>query len=94
MSDGGTVFDDLGNGFTLLAFDADRGVVSAFEKAAEAMKLPLKIVTDSRDGGRERYGAPLVLVRPDQFVAWTADEAPADIPALLRKVVGEAPDPA
>ena len=92
MSDGGTVFDDLGNGFTLLAFDVGHGVVSAFEKAAEAAKLPLKIVTDSRDGGRERYGAALVLVRPDQFVAWTADAAPANVPALLRKVVGGAPE--
>lgn len=92
MSDGGTVFDDLGNGFTLLAFDIDQSVMSAFEKAAEAMKLPLKIVTDSRDGGRERYGAALVLVRPDQFVAWTGDAAPADVAALLRKVVGGAAD--
>jgi hypothetical protein len=27
-------------------------------------------------------------VRPDQFVAWVGDEAPADAEAVLRKVTG------
>jgi hypothetical protein len=39
------------------------------------MGLPLRLV-DCGDGGEgtepARYGAPLVLVRPDQFVAWAA----------------------
>ncbi|MFL5286943.1 MAG: FAD-dependent monooxygenase [Rhodopila sp.] len=91
VSDGGTVFDELGAGFTLLAFDADHGVLAAFEKAADAAKVPLTIVTDTRSGGRERYGASLVLVRPDQFVAWASDATPADVAALLRKVAGGLP---
>ena len=35
-----------------------------------------------------RYEAPLILVRPDQFIAWTGDRAPADAAALMRKVAG------
>jgi 4-hydroxyisophthalate hydroxylase len=89
LSDGRNVFDALGDGFTLLAFDADPGVVAAFEEASAAQGLPLQFVADSRSGGREQYGAALVIVRPDHFVAWASDEAPADVAALLRKVVGD-----
>nr|WP_294522649.1 FAD-dependent monooxygenase [uncultured Rhodopila sp.] len=88
LSDGRSVFDALGDGFTLLAFDADDAAVAAFEQAATASGLPLTVVRDSRSGGREQYGVVLVLVRPDQFVAWTADRPPADVAALLRRVSG------
>jgi hypothetical protein len=30
----------------------------------------------------------MILVRPDQFVAWTGDKAPADADAIVRKVAG------
>jgi hypothetical protein len=30
----------------------------------------------------------MILVRPDQFIAWTGDAAPADAEALLRKIAG------
>ena len=43
---------------------------------------------DTYDGGRVAYGNPLILVRPDQFVAWTGDTGPEDANALLRKVAG------
>jgi hypothetical protein len=81
LSSGRNVFEELGAGFTLLAFGADPG---PWEPAG----LPLTVVRDTYEGGREAYGARLILVRPDQFVAWTGDEAPADAPALLRKVTG------
>ncbi len=29
----------------------------------------------------------MILVRPDQFIAWTGDEAPGDAGAIMRKVV-------
>ena len=40
------------------------------------MHLPLKIIRDSRTGGRERYEAAHILIRPDQFVAWAGSDAP------------------
>ena len=52
------------------------------------MALPLKIIEDSYADGREAYGARMVLVRPDQFIAWTGDTAPADATALLRMMSG------
>ena len=50
--------------------------------------LPLKVVRDSCDSGREIYQARLILVRPDQYVAWCGNEGPADTPALMRKIAG------
>ena len=88
LTSGLDVFEALGDGFTLLALDADQAVVESFERAARMLQVPLTVVADSRSGGRERYGASLVLVRPDQFVAWTGAEPPADAAALLQKVSG------
>jgi hypothetical protein len=45
-------------------------------------------VSDSRRGGRERYEAELVLVRPDQFVAWVGDGHPIDPGQPLRRAIG------
>jgi 4-hydroxyisophthalate hydroxylase len=35
------------------------------------------------------YKRRLILVRPDQYVAWAADEAPADATGILRRVIGD-----
>lgn len=85
LSSGRNVFDELASGFTLLAFDADP---KPFDDAARLLRIPLKIVRDSCAGGREQYGARLVLVRPDQHVAWAGNAAPDDTAALWRKVAG------
>jgi len=52
------------------------------------MRVALKVVRESREGCRERYEAELVLVRPDQFVAWASDGSGVDAAAILRKAVG------
>src|SRR5262245_53613818 len=68
LSSGRDIFEELGRGFTLLGFDADDGTIGAFEQAAEALNIPFKTVRDSYADGRRRYEAPLILVRPDQFI--------------------------
>ena len=88
LSSGRDVFEELGRGFTLLAFDADDGVTQGFEQAARSLNIPFKVVRDSYANGRMRYEAPLILVRPDQFIAWIGERAPADATALMRKIVG------
>jgi 2-polyprenyl-6-methoxyphenol hydroxylase-like FAD-dependent oxidoreductase len=88
LSSGQNVFDALGPGFTLLAFDAAGAEVDAFIRAASNAGIPLAVMRDSFDGGREAYGHPLVLVRPDQYVAWVGQTAPRDVDALLRRVTG------
>jgi hypothetical protein len=88
LTSGRNVFEELGADFTLLAFDAEDGVVADFAKTAKASGVPLKIVRDSYRNGREVYEAKLILVRPDRYVAWTADGAPADAGALIGKAAG------
>ncbi len=88
LADGRNVFEALGPDFTLLALDADASVVEAFEAAAEKLSLPLTIIRDNAEGNRSRYTAPLVLVRPDQFVAWAGKEKDADAMAVLMRAAG------
>jgi hypothetical protein len=82
------VFEELGRGFTLLALDAGDDAVQALEAAARCAGVPLTVVRDTLAGGREAYGARLVLVRPDQYVAWTGDAAPDDPARLWATVTG------
>jgi hypothetical protein len=89
-STGRTLFEELGRGFTLLALDADEQDVATLEKAAEAAEVPLSVVRDTCTDGREAYGYRLVLVRPDQYVAWAGDVAPEDPAGVLATVTGRA----
>lgn len=60
------LYDLFGKGFTLLAFGNADG--RAIEAAAAARHVPLTTVRlDTRP---ETYSTPLVLVRPDQHIAW------------------------
>ena len=87
LSNGQNVFDTLNRDFTLLAFDANDDAIKAFSQAAATLGIPLKLVNDTLAEGREAYEARLVLVRPDQFVAWAGQEAPADAVAVLSRAV-------
>jgi 2-polyprenyl-6-methoxyphenol hydroxylase-like FAD-dependent oxidoreductase len=88
LSSGRDVFEELGDGFALLAFGVEDGAVAPFRASAQARGLPLKVIRDTCVDGRQEYAARLVLVRPDQYVAWTGDAAPADADAVVGKVVG------
>ena len=81
LDSGANVFEALGVGFTLLAIGADPDVVQAFRDAAADLELPLTVVECGAEGEAARYAASLVLVRPDQFVAWSARDTRVDIDA-------------
>jgi hypothetical protein len=86
LEDGSALLDHLGRGFTLLRFaDVD---TAHLERAAAARGVPLEVV-DLRDAhARQIYECDLVLVRPDQHVAWRGDEAPIDADAVMDRVRG------
>jgi 4-hydroxyisophthalate hydroxylase len=88
LSSGRNVFEELGHGFTLIALDAD-DVAARFARAAGELRMPLKVITDTTADGREKYAARLILVRPDQFVAWVGDDAAGDHAArVLQRAIG------
>ena len=88
LSTGRTVFESLGTGFTLIALDAPDAEVARLSDAARSTDVPLNVLRDSYRDGREAYGSKLLLVRPDQFVAWVADVGPTDPTELFRAVTG------
>ena len=90
LSSGRNVFEELGPDFALLAFDTEERTIATFAQAASALKVPLKVVRDTLADGRTAYEAKLILVRPDRYVAWLGDGAPADTTAVFRKVAGRA----
>ncbi len=69
LSDGASLYDRLGNGMTLLRLRDDVDVDSLIEAAA-THRVPLDVLELRGEQLEERYGASLVLVRPDQHVAW------------------------
>ena len=73
------------HGFTLVDFGAAEGA-AAFEKAARARGVPLKTLRLAPPEG-DLYRSRLVLVRPDQHIAWHGDTA-EDALAVVDRVRG------
>jgi 2-polyprenyl-6-methoxyphenol hydroxylase-like FAD-dependent oxidoreductase len=92
LADDISVYDVLGDGFTLVRVGPTADV-SALVAVAGGLGIPLHVLDLSHlPALRALYGADLVLVRPDQHVAWRGDEV-ADPVDLLRRVVGAADRP-
>ena len=89
LSSGRNIFEELGRGYTLVALTEDRQPAAAFEAAARKLRMPLRVIADTFEGQRTAYKRRFILVRPDQYVAWTGDEPPASETDLLRRVVGD-----
>jgi 2-polyprenyl-6-methoxyphenol hydroxylase-like FAD-dependent oxidoreductase len=86
LSDGSNVFDRLGVGFTLLALGASDEPVANFKRSASALQIPLTVVTDPQSPARSVYETNLVLVRPDQFVAWTGNHLSSSATGILEQI--------
>lgn len=75
LSDGRNVFEHAGESYTLFAQRGEEAAAAAFKAAARAQGVPLKVVITDVTEEFARYGAELVLVRPDVFVAWAGQGA-------------------
>lgn len=87
LGDETTIWEKLGDGFTLLDF-TDSGSGSIFVEAAAERSVPLKHIKISSSVLRDVYGTMAILVRPDQFVAWAGDPAESDARTILHQSIG------
>ncbi len=88
LGDGRPIFDLFGPGYTLLQLAPDQADASAFEAAASDLKLPLKVVPLKDRLAQSLYGHNLVLLRPDQHVAWRGQSLPDNVRRVLKTVSG------
>jgi len=86
---GDSLFDQFGVGFTLLRLGKAKDATS-IEAAARRRNVPLKTIDLPHGDVRELYSCDLVLVRPDQYVAWRGNAPPSDPDRLMAQLVGAA----
>jgi hypothetical protein len=84
VADGRALFDSFNFEWTLLALGPDAPDASAFVAAARQAGLDLQVAAHAAPELASLYEAPLVLVRPDQIVAWRGhdDSRAAEVLAL------------
>jgi 2-polyprenyl-6-methoxyphenol hydroxylase-like FAD-dependent oxidoreductase len=88
LRDGTSLYDHFGEGFTLLVTEGEQSEVAPLVQTANALRLPLHVLSPGDQRLRLRYKARFALIRPDQHVAWRGDMIPADSHALLSRVAG------
>ncbi|MGE9009674.1 FAD-dependent oxidoreductase [Leptospira interrogans] len=91
-ADGSSIYDAMGEGFTLLRFDSAADV-TALEAAARLRGVPLSVLDVegagiATDDGNGLVLSGLVLSRPDQHVAWRGVRVPDDPLGLIDRVRG------
>jgi 2-polyprenyl-6-methoxyphenol hydroxylase-like FAD-dependent oxidoreductase len=84
LAQGRAAYDEFGNGFTLIDFGAPAGA-DALAVAARARGMPLE--TLRLVAPADLYRSKLVLVRPDQHIAWHGDRV-EDAAAVVDRVRG------
>lgn len=90
LSDDHALCDTFGTGFTLLRLNPENNEGAALSATAAQRQIPLHIVDLQNETVRDLYGRDLVLVRPDQHVAWRGDALPDNPDALLGTCTGQA----
>lgn len=90
LEGGMSLYDAMGPDFTLLCSDPQADT-RAFEQAAAALQMPLKVLRLAELSELPEYSNRFTLSRPDQHVAWRGNQLPQDVRALLDRVRGAAP---
>ena len=85
---GNALYDHFGAGFTLLITTGDEAAAAPLLAAAKARHIPLTALAIEDPELHRLYEKRFVLIRPDQHVAWRADQIVDDVDALLTIVTG------
>jgi 2-polyprenyl-6-methoxyphenol hydroxylase-like FAD-dependent oxidoreductase len=87
LAPGRSLYDALGPGYTLLRTDPAVSAAGLMRAAADR-GVPLVLLDLTGEEAHTLYPQNLVLVRPDQHVAWRGDAEPADPAGLIDQVRG------
>lgn len=87
LANGEEIFDRLGAAFTLVDLSSRRAGSPLIERAAQ-LRVPVSYLEIDDPGVRDIWQRDLVLVRPDEHVAWRGNAVPADLDHLLLTVSG------
>jgi 2-polyprenyl-6-methoxyphenol hydroxylase-like FAD-dependent oxidoreductase len=87
LHDGRSLFDTFNFEWTLLVLGTTPPDTAAFESAGQTMGIDLKVVHHSNEELLTLFEAPMVLIRPDQIVAWRGHHD-QQAPAILAQVMG------
>jgi hypothetical protein len=87
LPDGSSLFDSFNFEWTLLVLGEVASDFSAFVDAARNLTLDLKVVRHLASDLSQLYEAHLVLIRPDQIVAWRGSDA-TQAQAVLNQACG------
>ena len=93
LDDRRSLYDALGPNYTLLRFDPSVRT-SGLVEAAARRGVPLAVLDIEEPEARALYDRNLVLVRPDQHVAWRGDSEPVAPMELIDLVRGASVVPA
>jgi 2-polyprenyl-6-methoxyphenol hydroxylase-like FAD-dependent oxidoreductase len=86
-----SLYDELGPAYSLVG-EIDAAGASPITAAARRLGIPLTSVPLPRDLSQRLFEAPLVLVRPDQHVAWRGTDHP-DPEQLWARATGRVRQP-
>jgi hypothetical protein len=90
LRDGRSLYDALGPGYALLRLDS-KIQVSTLVAAAARSHMPLTVIDiEDNDDAKASYSEALVVVRPDQHIAWRGAAVPADPDGLIAVLTGAA----
>jgi 2-polyprenyl-6-methoxyphenol hydroxylase-like FAD-dependent oxidoreductase len=87
LSDGVSIHDRIGDGYTLLELAGGAGAAGLPEAFSE-FGAPCTTLHVASDAARQVYGCDLLLVRPDLHVVWRGNRRPDNPRELARLVTG------
>lgn len=92
LSEGVSIYDRFGPDYTLLQLTGEAELdADVIMRQAASLDIPLTLVRTDEPRLTSLYEASLVLIRPDQHVAWRSHKSPADVAALLLQISGRGP---
>jgi 2-polyprenyl-6-methoxyphenol hydroxylase-like FAD-dependent oxidoreductase len=87
LADGRSLYDTLGTGLTLVTFEGTE--TTAIVDAARRRGIPLTVVDLGDIDLRHDGQAPVLLIRPDQHIAWRGKQLPPDsVDAIFDWILG------